>query len=54
MGYKLVNCPERVIEIVKNYLYCMCFVYEEWIVWKGFCVFDDCFYKICVNILFSV
>ena len=30
----------------------MCFVYEERIVCKGLCLFDDCFFKICVNVLF--
>ena len=50
-----MNCPEcAIIEIFKCYLYCMCFVWEEWIVCKGLCLFNVCFCKICVNVLFSV
>ena len=52
MGYKLVNCPECAVEIVKCYLCCMCFVFEECIVCKGLCLFNDCFFKICLNVLF--
>ena len=54
MGYKLVNCPERPIEIVKFHLYCVCFVYEEWIVCKGLRLFDDCFCKICLNVWLEI
>ena len=37
LGYRLVNCPEWAVEIIKCYLYCMCFFYEEQLVCKGLC-----------------